>query len=195
MRKWYVLLLTSALIGLGACSKNAFQIGSACHREIEDEVFKPNYESFTCIEKQYTAVDTTYKVEAVVDEIDTQMRLRGYADSKEKPNLIVFYALFPSDVSLSVLQRSFRGLGKENMSEELKRVRLKKGTLMLQFVENDTNRPIWMGYAAGIAKPPYNIIDEKTLRTATRQIFDNYRIFAKNYINSQPTVSMVVVDK
>jgi hypothetical protein len=194
MRKLYFYVF-AALLLMSACTRNSFQVGSACHREIEDEVFKPNYESFTCIEKQFTVMDTTYKFEAVIDEIDTQMRLRGYLDTKERPNLIVFYALFPSDVNLSVLQRSFRGLGKENMNEELKRVKLRKGTLLLQFVENDTNRPIWMGYAAGIAQQPTNIIDEKALRTATRQIFDNYRIFAKNYLAGKPTSSMVIASK
>ena len=35
---------------------------------------------------------------------------------------------------------------------------------------------------AGIAAPETHSIDEKALRIATRQIFDNYRIFAKDYI-------------
>jgi hypothetical protein len=191
MRKVYFIAITAMFI-LSACNRHDFQIGTACHREIEDEVFKPNYESFTCIEKQLTIVDTTYRFDAVIDEIDTQMRLRGYQDTKERPNLIVFYALFPTEVNLSVLQRSFRGLGKENMSEELKRIKLRKGTLLLQFVENDSNRPIWMGYAAGIAEEKTNDIDEKSLRSATRQIFDNYKIFAKNYLTNQPVTAMVL---
>ena len=129
----------------------------------------------------------------MIDEIGNQMKLRGYQDSKDRPNLIVFYALFPSDVNLSVLQRSFRGLGKESMNEELRRVKLRKGTLLLQFVENDTNRPIWMGYAAGIAAPETQKIDEKALRVATRQIFDNYKIFAKDYIAGKTVVTSQVL--
>ncbi len=165
-----------------ACTRNGLRVDSACHREIEDEVFIPNYDSFVCVEKQFSAMDTLYKFQAVIDEIGSQMKLRGYEDTKDKPSLIVFYALFPTEVNLSVLQRSFRGLGKESMSEELKKVHLRKGTLMLQFVENDSHRPIWMGYAAGLAQLPTNKIDEKILRVATRRIFDNYKIFAKNYL-------------
>ncbi len=194
MKKIY-LFAVLAILALVSCNRNSFQIGSACHREIEDEVFKPNYQSFTTVEKQFTMIDTTYKFQAVIDEIGNQMKLRGYEDSKERPNLIVFYALFPTDVNLSVLQRSFRGLGKESMNEELRRVKLRKGTLLLQFVENDSNRPIWMGYAAGIAAPETHIIDEKALRVATRQIFDNYRIFAKDYIAGKPVVSQTIALK
>lgn len=194
MKKIY-LLAVLALLALASCSRNSFQIGSACHREIEDEVFKPNYQSFTTVEKQFAMIDTTYKFQAVIDEIGNQMKLRGYEDSKERPNLIVFYALFPTDVNLSVLQRSFRGLGKENMNEELRRVKLRKGTLLLQFVENDSNRPIWMGYAAGIAAPETHNIDEKALRVATRQIFDNYRIFAKDYIAGKPVSAQTIALK
>lgn len=194
MKKNYLLVVV-ALVALVSCNRNSFQIGSACHREIEDEVFKPNYQSFTTIEKQFTVVDSSYKFQAVIDEIGNQMKLRGYQDSKEKPNLIVFYALFPNDVSLSILQRTFRGLGKESMNEELRRVKLRKGTLLLQFVENDSNRPIWMGYAAGIAAPQTNVIDERSLIVATRQIFDNYKIFAKDYLAGKPTVSQVIALK
>jgi hypothetical protein len=193
MKKIYFFVFIT--LAISACNRNSFQIGSACHREIEDEVFKPNYQSFTTVEKQFTLVDTTYQFQAVIDEIGNQMKLRGYQNSKEQPNLIVFYALFPSDVNLSVLQRSFRGLGKENMNEELRRVKLRKGTLLLQFVENDSNRPIWMGYAAGIAAPETHIIDEKALRVATRQIFDNYRIFAKDYIAGKPVSTQVLAVK
>ncbi|MEA5427041.1 DUF4136 domain-containing protein [Arcicella lustrica] len=194
MKKIYLFAVV-ALLALASCNRNSFQIGSACHREIEDEVFKPNYQSFTTVEKQFTMIDTTYKFQAVIDEIGNQMKLRGYEDSKERPNLIVFYALFPTDVNLSVLQRSFRGLGKENMNEELRRVKLRKGTLLLQFVENDSNRPIWMGYAAGIAAPETHNIDEKALRIATRQIFDNYRIFAKDYIAGKPVSAQTIALK
>jgi Domain of unknown function (DUF4136) len=194
MKKIYLFVVV-ALVALVSCNRNSFQIGSACHREIEDEVFKPNYQSFTTIEKQFTVFDSTYRFQAVIDEIGNQMKLRGYQDSKEKPNLIVFYALFPNDVNLSILQRTFRGLGKENMNEELRRVKLRKGTLLLQFVENDSNRPIWMGYAAGIAAPQTNIIDERALRVATRQIFDNYKIFAKDYLAGKLTVSQVLALK
>ncbi len=194
MKKNYLFVVV-ALVAFVSCNRNSFQIGSACHREIEDEVFKPNYQSFTTIEKQFTMVDSSYKFQAVIDEIGNQMKLRGYQDSKEKPNLIVFYALFPNDVSLSILQRTFRGLGKESMNEELRRVKLRKGTLLLQFVENDSNRPIWMGYAAGIAAPQTNVIDEHSLTVATRQIFDNYKIFAKDYLAGKPTVSQVIALK
>ncbi len=194
MKKIYLFVVV-ALVALVSCNRNSFQIGSACHREIEDEVFKPNYQSFTTIEKQFTVVDSSYKFQAVIDEIDNQMKLRGYQDSKERPNLIVFYALFPNDVSLSILQRTFRGLGKESMNEELRRIKLRKGTLLLQFVENDSNRPIWMGYAAGLATPQTNVIDERALRIATRQIFDNYKIFAKDYLAGKPTVSQVLAFK
>ena len=141
MNKIYLLFALSCVV-FTSCNRNGFQIGTACHREIEDEVFKPNYQSFTTVEKQFNAVDTTYQFQAVIDEIGNQMKLRGYQDSKDRPNLIVFYALFPTDVNLSVLQRSFRGLGKESMNEELRRVKLRKGTLLLQFVENDSNRQI-----------------------------------------------------
>ncbi len=192
MKKIYLLFFI-ALVALTSCNRNGFQIGTACHREIEDEVFKPNYQSFTTIEKQFNVIDTTYQFQAVIDEIGNQMKLRGYQDLKERPNLIVFYALFPNDVNLSVLQRSFRGLGKENMNEELRRIRLRKGTLLIQFVENDSNRPIWMGYAAGIAQPETSKIDEKALRVATRQIFDNYKIFAKDYIAGKTMVTTQVL--
>ncbi|MCU0468726.1 MAG: DUF4136 domain-containing protein [Arcicella sp.] len=194
MKKVYFLYLI-AFLALSSCNRNGFQIGTACHREIEDEVFKPNYQSFTTVEKQFSIVDTTYQFQAVIDEIGNQMKLRGYQDSKERPNLIVFYALFPNDVNLSVLQRSFRGLGKESMNEELRRIRLRKGTLLLQFVENDSNRPIWMGYAAGIAQPETKKIDERALRIATRQIFDNYKIFAKDYIAGKVVSTQVLAVK
>ena len=192
MKKVYLLFFIAS-IALTSCNRSGFQVGTACHREIEDEVFKPNYASFTTVEKQFSIVDTTYQFQAVIDEIGNQMKLRGYQDSKDRPNLIVFYALFPSDVNLSVLQRSFRGLGKESMNEELRRIKLRKGTLLLQFVENDTNRPIWMGYAAGIAAPETHKIDEKALRVATRQIFDNYKIFAKDYIAGKTVVTSQVL--
>jgi hypothetical protein len=52
-----------------------------------------------------------------------------------------------------------------------------------------------MGYAAGIAAPQTNVIDERSLIVATRQIFDNYKIFAKDYLAGKPTVSQVIALK
>jgi hypothetical protein len=50
-----------------------------------------------------------------------------------------------------------------------------------------------MGYAAGIAAPETHKIDEKALRVATRQIFDNYKIFAKDYIAGKKIVNTQVL--
>ena len=72
MKKVYLLFFIASVI-LTSCNRNGFQVGTACHREIEDEVFKPNYASFTTVEKQFSIVDTTYQFQAVIDEIGNQM--------------------------------------------------------------------------------------------------------------------------
>jgi hypothetical protein len=186
MKKNYLIAFMSIWL-FSACTRNSLDIGSACHREIEDEVFVPNYQSFVTADKSLNpSSDETAFQGVITDEISRQMKVRGYKNSEENPNLIVFYALFPSEINLSVLQRTFRGLGKQNMSEELKRLKLRKGTLVLQVIENATNRPIWMGYAAGLSDPQTLNIDENSVRVATRQIFDQYKIFAKGYIPQEP---------
>ncbi|MFC0185187.1 protein of unknown function [Pseudarcicella hirudinis] len=174
MKRVQQLLFLAAILGFISCSRQNYLVGSAYHKANDEDEVK--YDSFTCIES-----DSILSYEPVISEISSQMKLRGYANLADKPQIIVFYALFPNEVNLSVLRRTFRGFGKEEFNEELDRIRLKRGTLLIQFIENETNRPIWMGYASGLANK--HAIDEKTLHQATRTILDNYRVFAVGYIN------------
>jgi hypothetical protein len=185
MKNIYLLACCLFLVLCVSCNRAQYFVGVGYPRE----PYEINYKSFNCIDVQNAFPDSmSLKNETVITEINSQMTLRGYQNAPEKPELIIFYVLFPDNVNLTVMRRSLRDFRGTDFNEELNKIRLKKGTLLVQLIDNYTNKPVWMGYAAGLATPTGRI-DEEGVRVATRRIFDYFRYTAIGYVakNDKPS--------
>ncbi|SDM01092.1 DUF4136 domain-containing protein [Siphonobacter aquaeclarae] len=104
----------------------------------------------------------------VLDEIDTQMRARGYEKKEEGGDLSVVFSVYSDNFN-----------GKQDPS--LPTLKFRKGTLLIHIVDETLNRSVWMGYASGLFQKTREL-DERGLRFATRRILDEYPALAYGYV-------------
>lgn len=104
----------------------------------------------------------------VLDEIDTQMKARGYEKKEEGGDLSVVF---------SVYSDNFKGKQEPSMPT----MKFRNGTLLIHIVDENLNRSVWMGYASGLFQKTREL-DERGLRFATRRILDEYPALAYGYV-------------
>lgn len=111
-------------------------------------------------------------------EIDRQMQARGYQRTDRQPDLYIAFSLYRPDFKL----KDWRKVGENDHGNvfSLRRTDLKEGTLLMQMVDGNLNRSVWMGYASGLLARSAEV-DHTKLRVATRQIFDGYPLLAYGY--------------
>lgn len=113
--------------------------------------------------------------EAVEQEIDRQMRARGYRRVAQHPDLAIVFSLYDRGFTL----RDARQVRLNESSSRKKN--LGGGTLVIQMVDETLNRSVWLGYASGLRTRPGGPPDDRQLRAVARQILDEYREIAPPY--------------
>ena len=116
---------------------------------------------------------------AIRAEIDRQMQARGYRRTDQQPDLYIAFSLYGTSMKL----KDWRKVGESDRGNvfALRRTDLKPGTLLMQMVDGNLNRAVWMGYASGLMARSQEVNDTK-LQVATRQIFDGYPVLAYGYV-------------
>ncbi|MDQ1088039.1 MULTISPECIES: DUF4136 domain-containing protein [unclassified Siphonobacter] len=105
----------------------------------------------------------------IVDEIERQMRARGYTYQEEKGDLSVLFSVYSDAFRLKQTDPAYSAS------------KLKKGTLLIHLVDETLNRSVWMGYASGLFEKT-QAIPESQVRSATRRIMDQYPALAYGYV-------------
>ena len=150
------------------------------------------YKYFAVINRAAVNNDSSMSNEAISREIEDRMKLQGYkAATSKKPNLLVFHKIYYDDLTFQGFrQPDMEQWVKENVNEEEEakydptKYDLRKGTLLIQMVDSKNHNVVWQGYASGLFSENLKK-NEKFLRRAVRNIFDQYRAFAEGYIIEQ----------
>ncbi len=114
--------------------------------------------------------------QAVQQEIDRQMQARGYRKVQRNPDLAIVFSLYGAvctwhESKLVRETRAFSG-----------RKSRKNGTLVIQMVDENLNRSVWLGYASGLMARNDVALEDRQLKAVTRQILDEYREMAPGYV-------------
>ncbi|MEQ8581171.1 MAG: DUF4136 domain-containing protein [Marinoscillum sp.] len=127
-------------------------------------------------------------------EIERRMISQGYKKS-DKPSIYIAYKVFSNDMSFKGYEQleleSWDALYAERAENESnleyireakytnKAYELKKGTLLIDFVDRKSNGVIWQGYASGLFDD--RTYFSKDVRYSVRSILNQYRLLAASY--------------
>lgn len=121
---------------------------------------------------------TAEQQEAVREEINRQMQARGYRQVEKGADLAIVFSLYGKACRWQESR-----LVTENSKGNTYAAH-KKGTLLIQMVDENLNRSVWMGYASGLVASS-EILEDRELKAATRQILDEYKEMAPGYVRRQ----------
>lgn len=117
----------------------------------------------------------------VGSEIAKQMSLRGYKERGEVAGLLVVSTFYDDSFRFQGYYqpdlRARKWLKEEEQKYSKTTYRFKNGTLLIQLIDNSSSYIIWQGYASGIPIGEVND-NNKILKRAIRDIFDEYTVFA-----------------
>jgi hypothetical protein len=178
----YSFLFTVAFLVLVGCSGSKDYV-------IESDYsyhgkFK-KYSTFTFVDQRGSGDDSAIYNPIIEDAITYRMKLQGYKQTEEDPNLLVSYRIFFDDFQ-------FMGYNQPNIDQWVKRenidekydpidYKLRQGTLLILLHDRKKRRVIWQGYASGLFGNE-NFDNERYMKRAVRSIFDQYRFFADGYM-------------
>jgi len=127
-------------------------------------------------------------------EIERRLISQGYKKSN-KPSLYVAYKVFGGDMTFKGYEQldleSWDNLYAESAENEdnLEHIRqatydnrayeLKKGTLLIDFIDRKSHGVIWQGYASGLFDN--QTFFSKDVRYSVRSILNQYRLLASSY--------------
>lgn len=127
-------------------------------------------------------------------EIERRMISQGYKKS-DKPSIYIAYKVFSNDMSFKGYDQleleSWDELYAERAENErnleyireakydTKEYQLKKGTLLIDFIDRKSHGVIWQGYASGLFDDQTYF--SKDVKYAVRSILNQYRLVAASY--------------
>lgn len=117
--------------------------------------------------------------EAIRYELDA----RGYKPSDANADFLVHFSVLEQPTEL-VTYNGYRviqnGLDTVRTPENLERLPVEKGTVLINFIDRKSGQQVWQGYASGILKADM-VNDRSKVRNAIASIFNEfkYKAFAK----------------
>lgn len=153
------------------------------------------YESFGFLNSGDTVNYNGLSDQLIRSEIERRMRSQGYRMKDKNPSLYVAYKVFGSNMKFRGYEQldleswdnlySERAENEENLEYireakyNEKKIELKEGTLLIDFIDRKSHGVIWQGYASGL-------FDDKTyfskdIKYAVRSILNQYRLLAADY--------------
>jgi Domain of unknown function (DUF4136) len=147
------------------------------------------YSTFTFVDQRGSGDDSAIYNPILEEAITYRLKLQGYKQTEDDPNLLVSYRIFFDDFDfVGYHQPEIENWSKrENLDEKYDPVEydLRQGTLLILLHDRKKRRVIWQGYASGVFGNR-NFDNERYLKRAVRSIFDQYRFFAEGYmVNNQ----------
>lgn len=117
--------------------------------------------------------------EAVQYELDA----RGYQRVAGNPDFLVSFIVLENPAELTTYdgyRLIHNGLDTVRTPENVERIAVKEGTVLINFIDFKTGKAVWQGYASGILQPDM-MNDQSKVRSAISSIFQQYKhkAFAK----------------
>jgi hypothetical protein len=161
-------------------------LSTSCTREIvsvkanKDFLEKhEDYRTFTVVQNT-SSVATLPNASMIEDEIEKQMKLRGYIESTQNADVLIAYSVFDKNIKLPEVTKVYHGLLQSAESSELHRRKLRNGIIIINLIDQNTQKTFWTGYASEVFKG--RKLEDKTLKNITRAIFNNYTVRAHQYV-------------
>lgn len=113
--------------------------------------------------------------------ISSRMKLQGFKQENKNPSLLVTYKVFYDDFSFQGYQQpdleQWIRYEDENMEYDPVKYSMRQGTLLIIFLDRKKETAVWQGYASSLfANRQFD--NDRYLKRAVRNIFDQYRLFA-----------------
>lgn len=112
--------------------------------------------------------------------VEYELSAKGYKPVSNNPDFIVSFLVLEQPAEI-VTYNGYRllhnGLDTVRTEENVAQTEVQAGTVMINFVDRQTGKMVWRGYASGILKPDM-INDESKVRQAISSVFEDYRFRA-----------------
>lgn len=112
----------------------------------------------------------------IKEEIRGEMKAKGYSFDPLDPDLLVNFRVFEEPVDMQGYQQQEFDYWAEDVidPDNQKTYNLDAGSLVVDFVDTETGRVVWTGYASGIIDGDSFDKSEKAIAAAVDELFDNY---------------------
>lgn len=150
------------------------------------------YKTFSFLSMEDTLNFNGMSDRLIKEEITKRMGSQGYSLKNNRPSLLVAYKIFGEDFRLNGyeqldLENWDQKYGQYELSEndlaELdvakyseRKIELRKGTLLIDFIDTKSNSVIWQGYASGLFDDA--TLFSKDAKYAVRTILNQYKLIA-----------------
>ncbi len=123
-----------------------------------------------------SAQDTTLR-----NAIASRMKLQGFRQNVRNPSLLVTYKVFYDDFAFQGYQQpeleQWIRFEDDEMEYDPVKYSLRQGTLLIIFLDRKKETAVWQGYASSLFGNQ-QFDNDRYLKRAVRNIFDQYRLFA-----------------
>ena len=147
------------------------------------------YRTFDLFEQPTIDGDSSMEQGIIEKTIIARMKFQGYKQRKEKPNLLIAYKIFYDSLNFNGYNQPdiedwVKYYDEDQEEYNVKKLNMKKGTLLIQFYDRKQQRSIWQGYAtSNFGNIAFD--DERKLRAAVISILDKYRFLAEGFLEEQ----------
>ncbi len=169
-----LLLWVGITVLMAACSTSKLAVQAN-----NDFFLGKNFnQTYQVIINQGESILSTQAQDAITEEIDRQMQARGFRKTTEMPDIVIIFSAYHNKVKL----KDSRKLDEAPNAEwTTRKMTLKGGTLMIQMIDENLNKPVWLGTASGFLSREV-ALEERMAKAITRSIFDEYRGVAYGYL-------------
>lgn len=112
--------------------------------------------------------------------VEYELSARGYKQSQNNPDFLVSFIVLeqPAEIiTYDGYRLLYNGLDTVRTEENVDQTQLQAGTVMVSFVDRNTGKMVWRGYASGALNTDM-INDESKVRSAISSIFSEYQFKA-----------------
>jgi len=129
---------------------------------------------------------SSINIESIERIIAKRMELLGYGLDVKSPDILVAYSIHQKKIELPGFSQPNINTWMRDQDGEFeyneKVYKLKKGTLLIQMIDHQTAKCIWNGYITDTYQKMI-FRDDRKLNLAVTQILDQYRFFARGFID------------
>ncbi|MBB6001614.1 DUF4136 domain-containing protein [Arcicella rosea] len=173
------IVVTTFIVGLLATSCTRETILVKANNDFH--AINTENRSFTIVQEVSRPQESISSLNETViqEEIEKQMEIRGYTESRENADVLISYAIYDKNLNLQEVKKVY-GITQNDVFE-VYRKNLKNGTLIISMIDKSSNKVFWTGYASKIMKFNKSLAN-RDLKNITRAIFDNYSVTANSYL-------------
>jgi hypothetical protein len=113
----------------------------------------------------------------IKEAIRYELSAKGYKMVEKSPDFVVTFIVLEKPAELTTYngyRLIHNGMDTVRTKENVEEVEVKPGTLLVSFVDFQTGKEVWQGYASGILKSDM-VNDRSKIRNAVKSIFDEYQ--------------------